>query len=75
MDKKTLNARLFCLEVVKLAKKKNLPVFVVTDGASATSNSDCEAVRHARNSHIEWEKQHGFDPEHDWGNGLRKTEM
>ena len=43
-------ARKFCYEVKELAKKYNLPVFVVTDGASATHNNNCEAVRNARAS-------------------------
>ena len=30
---------------VELAEKYDLPFFVVTDGASSTSNNGCEAVR------------------------------
>ncbi|MBP3921093.1 MAG: hypothetical protein J6D28_05980 [Bacilli bacterium] len=59
-------ARKFCLEVKKLAKKYNLPFFVVTDGASATSNNGCVAVKNARENHINWEKENGFDPYEDW---------
>lgn len=63
---KIQKARKFCLEVKKLAKKYNLPFFVVTDGASATSNNGCEAVKNARDNHINWEKENGFDPYEDW---------
>ena len=45
-------ARDFCKEVKELAHKYELPFFVVTDGASATSNNGCEAVRNARENHI-----------------------
>ena len=55
----------------ELAKKHNLPFFVVTDGASAINNVDCEAVEHARKAHIEWELKHGVDPHHDWGQPRR----
>lgn len=59
-------ARKFCREVKELAKKYDLPFFVVTDGASATHNNDCEAVRVARENHKKWEIEHHFDPEEDW---------
>ena len=59
-------AQKFCQEVKKLAKKYNLPFFVVTEGASATVNKDCEAVAHARKAHIHWEKENGIDPDHSW---------
>lgn len=61
-------ARMFCHEVKELAKKYDLPFFVVTNGASATSNKNCEAVRNARDNHIKWEKENGYDPYEDWGN-------
>ena len=61
-------AQQFCQKVKKLAQEYNLPFFVVTDGASATKNKDCEAVFHARNAHIQWEKEHGIDSKHDWEN-------
>ena len=64
--KKLTKAQEFCLKVKQLAKEYNVPFFVVTDGASATVNSDCEAVAHARCAHIQWEKQHKIDPEHSW---------
>ena len=59
-------AQEFCQEIKQLAKKYNLPFFVVTDGASAIYNKDCEAVAHARQAHIKWEKEHGIDPDHCW---------
>lgn len=62
------HAREFCQSVRKLAEEYDVPFFVVTDGASATSNNGCEAVAEARNHQIEWETNHGFDPKHDWGN-------
>ncbi len=59
-------ARKFCQEVRALAEAYQLPFFVVTDGASATSNNGCDAVRHAREQQILWERQNGFDPNEDW---------
>ena len=59
-------ARSFCMEVRELASKYNLPFFVVTEGASATSNNGSEAVSNSRNSHIKWEEEHGFNPYEDW---------
>ena len=59
-------SREFCSKVKELAKQYNLSFFVVTEGASAISNNGCEAVKHARDCHIEWEKQHNFDPFEDW---------
>ena len=59
-------AQQFCLEVKKLAAQYKLPFFVVTDGASATVNQNCEAVSHARKAHIEWEKKYQIDPNHSW---------
>ena len=59
-------AREFCMEVRKLAEKYNLPFFVVTDGASATLNNGCEAVKNARDNHKKWEEKNGFDPNEDW---------
>lgn len=59
-------AREFCRKVKELAKKYDLPFFVVTDGASATNNSNCEAVRNARENHKRWELENHFDPEEDW---------
>ncbi len=59
-------AQQFCLEVKKLAEQYKLPFFIVTDGASATVNSNCEAVSYARKSHIQWEKKHQIDPNHNW---------
>lgn len=66
---KTIKARKFVEDVRKLADEYNLPFFVVTDGASATSNNNCSAVKNARDCHIEWEKKNGHDPYEDWGRG------
>lgn len=65
MDNKE-KAREFCLKVKKLAKEYDLPFFVVTDGASATSNNNCSAVKNARDAHIKWEQENGYDPFEDW---------
>ncbi len=67
IETKDLNkSREFVKEVKDLAKKYNLPVFVVTDGASGYSNNGNKAVKHARDSHIEYEKSIGADPYEDW---------
>lgn len=63
---KNTNAREFCEKVRCLAKESDLPFFVVTDGASATSNNGCEAVKNARDNHIKWELKNNFDPYEDW---------
>ena len=63
-EHRLLNARQFVSEVGCLAKKYDLPVFVVTEGASLTSNKNCEAVRHARMCHVEWELKNNIDPNH-----------
>ncbi len=65
-NSKQNKSRRFCLEVKELAKKYDLPFFVVTDGASATSNNGCAAVKNARDSHIKWEKENGYDPYENW---------
>ena len=65
-DEKIKKARQFCQDVKKLAKKYDLPFFVVTDGASAISNNGCPAIKKARDNHILWEKQNGYDPSLDW---------
>lgn len=56
----------FLLKVDELAKLYDVNYFIVTDGASKINNNGNEAVRAARNSHIEWEKEHGSDPYEDW---------
>lgn len=66
MENKIEKARKFCEEVKKLAKDYDLPFFIVTDGASATDNNGCGAVRNARQCHIIWERRKGFDPTEDW---------
>ena len=60
-------ARKFLKEVRKLANEYELNFFIVTDGASAISNNGNEAVKAARDHQIMWEKEHGFDPDEDWG--------
>lgn len=59
-------AQEFCKEVADLAKRYDLPFFLVTDGASITVNNDCEAVKVARENHIKWEQSQGINPKHDW---------
>jgi tagatose-1,6-bisphosphate aldolase len=61
-----LKSRAFIEEIKKLASKYELPFFIVTAGASAYSNNGVEAIKHARESHKEWERQHGLDPDDDW---------
>ena len=65
-EEKIKKARQFCQDVKKLAEKYDLPFFVVTDGASAISNNGCPAIKKARDNHILWEKQNGYDPSLDW---------
>lgn len=69
-SKDLAKARQFCADVRTLASRKNLPFFVVTNGASAYSNDGNEAIRHARDMHIEWEKTHGEDPDEDWSSQM-----
>lgn len=59
-------ARKFCYEVGILAKKYNLPVFVVTDGASLTKNNNNSVVKFHREKQIEWEISNGFNPLEQW---------
>lgn len=59
-------AREFVRRVGELAKEYDANYFIVTDGASGTSNRGNPAVRNARNAQIEWEKKNGFDPDEDW---------
>ena len=58
--------REFCQKVKELAKEYNLSFFVVTEGASATSNNGCEAVKNARDNHIKWELEHNSNLYEDW---------
>lgn len=66
LNEKLERARKFCMEVRDIAKKYDLPFFVVTDGASATHTDGCQAVKNARDNHIKWEKENVFDPDEDW---------
>ena len=60
-------ARSLCRDVRKLADKYNMSFFFVTEGASAYNNmSNNEAVRNARNKHIDWELKNNSDPYEDW---------
>lgn len=63
-------ARKFVSEVGKLAKKYDANYFIVTDGASGIHNNGNPAVKNARDSQVEWEKKHGFDPDEDWSDTL-----
>jgi len=65
-EERIKKAREFCQKVRELANEYELPFFVVTDGASATSNNGCEAVKNARDNHIKWELENGSDPNEDW---------
>lgn len=67
-NNKIVKAREFCEKVRILANEYGLPFFIVTDGASSTHNNGCEAVKIARDNHIKWEKENGFDPNKDWSN-------
>lgn len=71
-----LTARKFVNDVSKLANKYNANYFIVTDGASGTSNGNGysnPAVKNARDNQIEWEKNHGFDPYEDWSNTMDES--
>lgn len=72
-SKDLVKARQFCADVRALANKKNLPFFVVTNGASAYSNGGNDAIRHARDMHIEWENTHGEDPDEDWSSQMESV--
>lgn len=63
-------AREFCQRVKELAKEYDLSFFVVTEGASATNNDGCEAVKNARENHIKWELEHNADPYDDWSTNI-----
>lgn len=66
-------ARKFVHEVGNLAKKYDANYFIVTDGASGTSNNGNPAVKNTRDAQIKWEKEHGFDPDEDWGTTFSKS--
>ena len=66
MKKQLTPAQQFCLKVKELAAQYDLPFFVVTEGASATCNKNSKAVANARKAHIQWEKEHKIDPDHNW---------
>lgn len=73
-------ARKFIKEVDKSAKKYGANYFIVTDGASKTSNgingknpTSNPAVKNARDTQVQWEKENGFDPDEDWKKGTEST--
>lgn len=68
-------ARRFVRDVGKLAKKYDANYFIVTDGASGTSNNGNPAVTNARKAQIEWEKKNGFDPDEDWSKDYIKESV
>ena len=59
-------ARRFVSAVRKMALKRKLNMFLVTDGASGVVNNGNTAVRNAREAQIQWELEHGDDPYEDW---------
>jgi hypothetical protein len=62
-----VKARRLCKEVRKICDKYGMSFFFVTDGASAYNNaSNSDAVRTARNNHIQWELKNDHDPYEDW---------
>lgn len=69
------SARKFVSDVRKVAKKYDANFFIVTDGASGYSNQGNPAVRNARDSQIEWEKKHGFDPYEDWSGTIESSNI
>lgn len=75
MYNKLEKARRFCQGVRELAEEYNLPFFVVTDGASSTSNNGCEAVKYARDNHRQWELENDFDPDEDWLNKINNPDF
>ena len=56
----------FLDEVDCIAKVYGVNYFIVTDGASRTSNSGNKAVKNARETHKLWEIENGINPNHDW---------
>ena len=65
-------SRDFLRDIEEINKKYGLSYFVVTEGASATRNNGHDAVRNAREAHKKWERKHGYDPDHDWGNKINE---
>lgn len=66
MVDKSMLAKQFIKDVRALAQNYDLNFFIVTDGASAISNTGNSAVEHARKCHVAWELENGIDPNHDW---------
>lgn len=59
-------ARSICKKVTELCETYGVDFFFVTPGASATRNKGSDAVRNAREAHIQWELKNNNDPYEDW---------
>ena len=59
-------ARAICKKVTELCETYGVDFFFVTPGASATRNKGSDAVRNAREAHIQWELKNNSDPYEDW---------
>lgn len=71
---KSINdARNFIKDVRKLAEKYDADFFCVTNGASGYHNTGEPAVKNARDNHMQWERENGFDPDEDWVKVWRVT--
>ena len=53
-------------KVTELCETYGVDFFFVTPGASATRNKGSDAVRNAREAHIQWELKNNNDPYEDW---------
>lgn len=62
----TDKAKEFLNKVRELSSEYGLNFFCVTDGASAISNYGNPAVENARQAHMKWEIENGYDPYEDW---------
>ena len=69
------SAREFVWKVTQLAKEYDANFFIVTDGASGISNNGNAAVKHARDMHVQWEKENGGDPDEDWSESMKKKSV
>ena len=68
-------ARKFVEDVRRMALKRKLNYFLVTDGASGVANDGNPAVRNAREAQIKWELEHGEDPYEDWSKEAESKPM
>lgn len=69
------SAREFVWKVTQLAKEYDANFFIVTDGASGIHNNGNAAVKHARDMHVQWEKENGGDPDEDWSESMKKKSV